>query len=82
MKNQTLANLPMCMEAYIDTIGVGGELRRRLLDLGFSTGNSVTPLFQSPLGDPTAYFVMGSVIALRREDADKICVAAIKKEGL
>ena len=28
----------------------------------------------SPLGDPTAYEICGAVIALRREDSDKVLV--------
>lgn len=80
MLYQTLAALPLYGRAYIDTLDIPGDLRRRLLDLGFTPGNLVTPLFRSPLGDPTAYAVMGSIIALRRADAEAIHIIPVKKE--
>lgn len=51
---------------------VQGVLRRRLLDLGFVAGNTVEVLRRSPLGDPTAYRVSNTTIALRREESDLI----------
>ncbi len=80
MQNKTLADLPLEQTAYIEHLNFDGDFRRRLLDLGFSSGNSVTALFQSPLGDPTAYMIMGSIIALRREDASQIHIHLHKKE--
>lgn len=68
----TLSNLPINKGAYISALNVDDSLRRRLLDLGFSSGNRIIPLYSSPLGDPTAYSVMGSVIALRKETASHI----------
>lgn len=49
-----------------------GADRRRLLDLGFVPGTTVEVDMISPAGDPTAYRVRGSVIALRREQANLI----------
>lgn len=46
-----------------------GAARRRLLDLGFVPGTVVSVELVSPIGDPTAYRVRGSVVALRREQA-------------
>jgi len=51
-----------------------GQERRRLLDLGFVPGTPVEVDMVSPAGDPTAYRVRGSVVALRREQADLIRV--------
>lgn len=50
---------------------VGGELtmRRRLTDLGLIAGTKVTCLGKSPAGDPAAYLIRGTVIALRKGDA-------------
>lgn len=72
MAYQTLADLPLARTATIRQLLMEGTLRRRLLDLGFAPGSSITPLFRSPLGDPTAYQILDSVIALRREDAVQI----------
>jgi len=49
-----------------------GAERRRLLDLGFVAGTPVEVEMVSPAGDPTAYRVRGTVIALRREQAGLI----------
>ncbi len=46
-----------------------GLQRRRLLDLGFVPGSKVTAEFSSPAGDPVAYRVRGTLIALRRDQA-------------
>lgn len=49
-----------------------GAERRRLLDLGFVPGTEVAVELVSPAGDPVAYRVRGTVIALRREQANLI----------
>jgi DtxR family Mn-dependent transcriptional regulator len=51
-----------------------GQERRRLLDLGFVPGTPVEVDMVSPAGDPIAYRERGSVVALRREQADLIRV--------
>jgi len=56
----------------ISAIEVQGVLRRRLLDLGFVVGNIVEVLRRSPLGDPTAFRVSNTTIALRREESSLI----------
>jgi DtxR family Mn-dependent transcriptional regulator len=57
-----------------------GPERRRLLDLGFVPGTVIEVEMISPSGDPTAYRVRGTVIALRREQAGLIRIA--KQEAL
>lgn len=47
-------------------------LRRRLMDLGFTPGTRVTCLFAAPGGDPRAYLVRDTVIALRNTDAQTV----------
>lgn len=56
----------------ISAIEVQGVLRRRLLDLGFVVGNMVEVLRRSPLGDPIAFRVSNTTIALRREESSLI----------
>jgi ferrous iron transport protein A len=46
--------------------------RRRLLDLGILPGTKIENVMPSPLGDPTAYLVRSSIVALRLEQARKI----------
>jgi DtxR family Mn-dependent transcriptional regulator len=56
-----------------------GAERRRLLDLGFVAGTAVEIEMVSPAGDPTAYRVRNTVIALRREQAGLIRIALVKE---
>ena len=51
---------------------ITGEQRRRLLDLGIYPGATITQCFDSATGEPKAYEVLGAVIALRKEQTDKI----------
>lgn len=51
-----------------------GQERRRLLDLGFVAGTAVTVEMVSPSGEPTAYRVRGTLIALHREQAKLVMV--------
>ena len=46
-----------------------GPMRRRLQELGLVEGTLVRCAFLSPGGDPAAYSLRGSLIALRREDS-------------
>ena len=54
--------------------------RRRLLDLGLTKGTKVVAKRRSPTGDPTAFLIRGTIIALRSEETDLILVK-IKKRG-
>lgn len=57
-----------------------GLLRRRLLDLGLVPGTLVEAVMASPWGDPVAYRVRGSLLAIRREDARRIEIQPIPQE--
>ena len=65
----TLDRLPVGRSARITALTLGGAKRERLQELGFLPGNTVTALRESPFGDPVAYAVLDTVIALRRSDA-------------
>ena len=54
-----------------------GESRRRLLDLGFVKGATVGIDLLNPLGDPKAYLIKGTSIALRKDQAAKILINKI-----
>jgi DtxR family Mn-dependent transcriptional regulator len=51
-----------------------GESRRRLLDLGFVKGATVKIDLLNPLGEPNAYLIKGTSIALRKNQAAKILI--------
>lgn len=45
-----------------------------MLDLGLVPGTKIIPILKSPSGNPTAYEVRGSMIAIRKEDSKSIYV--------
>lgn len=57
-----------------------GPERRRLMDLGMLPGTEITADLSSPLGDPVAYLVRDSLIALRAAQASCIRVEIINHE--
>ncbi len=54
--------------------GLQGFTRRRLLDLGLTPGARITAELPSMLGDPVAYRVRGTLIALRRDQAEHVLI--------
>lgn len=51
-----------------------GFERFRLLDLGIVPGTEIRLALDNPLNDPLGYWIRGAVIALRKEQSDKISV--------
>ena len=70
----TLFDLCVGQKGKILDVFLEDNMRRRVSDLGMSRGTPVTCYAYAPTGDPGAYEVRGSVIALRRDDAAKIIV--------
>jgi len=61
--------------AVVRALNGQGAMYERLCDLGFTPDSPVVCLFSSILGDPRAYRIKGSVIALREADAEQISCA-------
>jgi ferrous iron transport protein A len=68
----TLRELEMGKKGKVTELRLEGAERRRLLDLGLAIGSEVEAVRKSPLGDPVAYRVRGAVVALRKEQAEKV----------
>lgn len=51
-----------------------GFTRRRFLDLGLTPGTIITPELLNAFGDPRAYRLRGTLIALRRDQAAQVWV--------
>ncbi|MBP7934180.1 MAG: DtxR family transcriptional regulator [Phycisphaerae bacterium] len=71
-----LADVPDGQE--VEVVGIDdryrGFGRRRLLDLGLTSGAIVQPELRGLFRDPRAFRVRGSLVSLRREQADKVWV--------
>ncbi|NLL71513.1 MAG: ferrous iron transport protein A [Epulopiscium sp.] len=75
-----LDQLPVGSFGKVKELALEGNIRRRMLDLGLVYDTTVESLRKSPAGDPTAYEIRGTVIALRSQEASKILVESMYKE--
>lgn len=73
-QEKTLNDLPLNTKGYIKKLNCVGNIRRRLLDLGFVEGASIIPVLISPSMDPRAFSISGTLIAIRKEDANLITI--------
>ena len=64
----TLNELKINEIGYVKDLKSSNGVKRRLLDLGLIKETKIKPVFVSPSGDPTAFEIRGSVIAIRVED--------------
>lgn len=64
----TLDRLASGESACVARLTGTGAMRSRLCDLGFTENSRVTCLFSSAFGDPKAYRIRDTVVALRSVD--------------
>ena len=71
-----LTALPLGRSAVVHKLddALQGFTRRRLLDLGLTPGTDITAQYAGFLGDPVAFRVRGSLIALRRDQARHVLI--------
>lgn len=67
-----LYELPLNTVGIIDSLNCEGNTKRRMLDLGLIQGTKIIPIFKSPSGDPIAYEIRKTLIAIRKEDSSRI----------
>lgn len=78
-----LSELKTDEEAYVVGISkaMRGQQRRRLLDFGFVPGTKISVRLVSIGGDPVAYEIRGTTVALRKQQSDLIFVRDARKEA-
>ena len=76
METLPLTKLELHSTGIIKEINCKENIKRRLLDLGLIPNTSITPIMKSISGDPMAYEVRNIILAIRKQDADKIIVFA------
>jgi ferrous iron transport protein A len=76
MSSMPLTKLRLNQTGIIKEINCKASVKRRLLDLGLIPNTDITPILESIAGDPVAYEVRNIILAIRKEDADKIIVFA------
>ncbi|EOD01045.1 FeoA family protein [Caldisalinibacter kiritimatiensis] len=70
----SLHKLPVGKTARVKNLTNKGLSRRRLLDLGLIPDSIVKTERLSPSGNPIAYNIKGSVMALRKEETKYVTV--------
>jgi DtxR family Mn-dependent transcriptional regulator len=80
--SKRLTDLADHQMAEVVEIGPGcqGYSRRRLLDLGLTPGTRVEAALRNPFGEPRAFRVRGTTIALRNQQTDHIWVKPVAVE--
>lgn len=71
-KTIKLSEAPINSKVKVVKILSVGLSKQRILDLGIIKGTIIKIVRRSPWGDPTAYLVRDTCIALRKEEADYI----------
>lgn len=74
METHTLYDIKVGERAVVEELKTSGAMRRRLLDIGLSSGAVVECVGRSPMGDPSAYLIRGAVIAIRARDCRGVIV--------
>ena len=75
MEEITLDKLGVGDGGVVRSLLVGGDMRRRMIDLGLVEGTYIECVGKSPAGDPCAYLIRGAVIAIRARDARGVCIS-------
>lgn len=70
----TLRQLKLGQRAVVKKVGAGGELGRRLREMGLLPGTEIQVIGRAPLKDPVEIKLRGYNLALRNNEADFIIV--------
>lgn len=81
MKMTTLNDLKKNETGVITGIRLEGLMKRRLIDMGVTTGASITMLRAAPLGDPVEFYILGYNLSLRKNEAEKILIERIESSN-
>lgn len=74
MAQINLRKMKVHQSGTITSVKVGGELGRRIREMGLVPGTEVTIQGRAPLNDPVALRVLGGTLSLRNNEADHIMV--------
>lgn len=72
-----LSELPLNRSALIVSVECKDSIINRIYDFGIVKDTIITAIFKSPLGDPKAYLIKNTIVALRNDDCEKITIIPI-----
>lgn len=68
----TLKELKPGQSGVVESIKGGGNIRRRVLEMGVTPGTKIDVIKVAPLGDPIEVCLRGYDLSLRKEEAEAI----------
>ena len=72
---RTAANLKFGEKVKINEIDISNPSHQRILEIGFTPGQEIELMNVSAFNDPIALSIRGTLIAIRRKEADCIIVS-------
>jgi ferrous iron transport protein A len=69
---RTAANLNFGEKAIISEIDINHPSFRRIIEIGFTPGQQIELVNKSIFNDPLAFSLRGTMIAIRRHEAESI----------
>lgn len=69
-----LSDLPLGRTGTVFRMPYEHKLRKQLMNLGMIYGTEIESVCKSPSGDPCAYSFRGTLMAIRKKDAEKIII--------
>ena len=72
MKTINLRKMEKKQSGIISAVKIGGDLGRRMREMGLVPGTEITVIGRAPLYDPVSLRVMGFNLTLRNNEADYI----------
>ncbi len=72
---KTAAELKSGEKVRISDIDTSNPSHRRILEIGFTPGEEIELITKSVFDDPMAFSVRGTLIAIRKKEADCIIVS-------
>ena len=72
MPTVNLRTMAINQTGTIVAVKVGGELGRRIREMGLVPGTAITVTQRAPLNDPVALRIMDGTLTLRNNEADYI----------
>jgi ferrous iron transport protein A len=71
---RTASDLKYGEKVKIDTVDINHPSSRRILEIGFTPGQEIELMNKSLFNDPLAFAIRGTLIAIRKNEADCILV--------
>ncbi len=76
---KTLDQLSIGESAEVEKISISGRTKRKLMDMGLSSGAVLVVKGKAPMGDPIEIKIRGYNLTLRESEAEKVKVKVVNK---